>query len=152
QIWQASELAFRPAVFDCDILAYRVTGFAEPVAKGGFVVRIPAGYVGVQIPDHRHRRLLRTCREGPRRRSAAECGQQLPPSDDDCHTPLPCEVRKGNDTTSRAYSLAVQGGRMLVASTLRQTFGLSVGLNQPTARTGRFIQLPQSQRRASPNG
>src|SRR5262249_3243176 len=25
-----------------------------------------------------------------------------PPSDGDCHTPLPCEVRKGNDTTPRA--------------------------------------------------
>jgi hypothetical protein len=34
------------------------------------------------------RRLLRTRRERPRRR-AAECGQQFPPSDGDCHTPLP---------------------------------------------------------------
>ena len=50
-------------------------------------------------------------RERPRRRRAAECDQQLPPSDDDCHTPLPCEVRRGNDTTSRACSLAVQGGQ-----------------------------------------
>src|SRR6516164_8310620 len=31
---------------------------------------------------------LRTRRERPRGR-AAECGQQLPPSDGDCHTPLP---------------------------------------------------------------
>jgi hypothetical protein len=30
-----------------------------------------------------------------------ECGQQFPPSGD-CHTPLPCEVRNGNDTTPRA--------------------------------------------------
>src|SRR5262249_29012187 len=28
-----------------------------------------------------------------------------------CHTPLPCEVRKGNDITSRARSLAVQRGQ-----------------------------------------
>src|SRR5215475_576327 len=49
--------------------------------------------------------------------TAAECGQQFPPSDGDCHTPLPCEVRKWNDSTPRACSLAVQGGRMLVAST-----------------------------------
>jgi len=34
------------------------------------------------------------------------------------------------------------GGRMLVASTLRQTFGLRLRLNQPTARIGRFIRLP----------
>src|SRR5262249_51846237 len=32
----------------------------------------------------------------------AECGQQLPPFDGDCHTPLPCEVRKKKDTTARA--------------------------------------------------
>src|SRR5262249_26843877 len=38
----------------------------------------------------------------PRRRRAAECGRQFPPSDGDCHTPLPCEVRKRNDTTPRA--------------------------------------------------
>src|SRR5262249_10763114 len=30
-----------------------------------------------------------------RRSRAAECGQQFPPSDGECHTPLPCEVRKG---------------------------------------------------------
>src|SRR5262249_58235898 len=32
----------------------------------------------------------------------AECAQQFPRSDADCHTPLPCEVRKGNDTTPKA--------------------------------------------------
>ena len=35
------------------------------------------------------------CCEQPRRRHAAECGQQFPSSDGDCHTPLPCEVRTG---------------------------------------------------------
>src|SRR6516162_5391562 len=42
---------------------------------------------------------------------AAEGDQQLPPSDGDCHTPLPCEVRKGNDTTPRACGLHIQGGQ-----------------------------------------
>src|SRR5262245_10014252 len=42
---------------------------------------------------------------------AAECGQQFPPSDGDCHTPLPCEVRKWNDTTPRACGLHIQGGQ-----------------------------------------
>src|SRR6516225_636906 len=45
-----------------------------------------------------HRRaigLLRARRERPRRRRAAERGQQFPPCDGDSHTPLPCEVRKG---------------------------------------------------------
>src|SRR5262249_51893211 len=47
-------------------------------------------------------RLLRPRRERPRSRRAAERGQQSPPSDGDCHTPLPCEVRKWNDTTPAA--------------------------------------------------
>ena len=42
----------------------------------------------------------------PRDRSA-ECGQQFPPSDGDCHTPLPREVRKRKDITPRACSLHV---------------------------------------------
>jgi hypothetical protein len=41
----------------------------------------------------------------------AKCGQQFPPSDGDCHTPLPREVRKTNDTTPSACSLHVQGGQ-----------------------------------------
>src|SRR5215831_13777876 len=65
-----------------------------------------------QESDHRHRRLLPPRRERPRCRRAAECGQQLPPSDGDCHTPLPREVRKGNDTTPRACSLHVQGAKI----------------------------------------
>jgi hypothetical protein len=52
----------------------------------------------VEKPDHRHRRPLRLHRERPRGRSAAECGQQIPSSDGDCDTPLPREVRRGNDT------------------------------------------------------
>src|SRR5262249_49482587 len=54
----------------------------------------PVKRLEVQKPDHRHCRLLRARRERPCSR-AAECGQQFPPSDGDCHTPLPCEVRKG---------------------------------------------------------
>src|SRR6516162_10685811 len=50
-------------------------------------------------------------RERPRSRRAAECSQQFPPSDGNCHTPLPREVRRGKDTTPRPCSLAVQGGQ-----------------------------------------
>src|SRR5262249_35340265 len=50
----------------------------------------------------RYRRLLRARRERPHDGHAAECGQQFPPSDGDCHAPLPREVRRGNDTTPRA--------------------------------------------------
>jgi hypothetical protein len=45
-----------------------------------------------QEPDRRHlARLLRPRRERPHHRRAAKCGQQFPPSDGDCHAPLPCE-------------------------------------------------------------
>src|SRR5215467_4940133 len=56
-------------------------------------------------------RLLRPRRERPRCCRAAECSQEFPPSDGDCHTPLPREVRKGNNTTPLACSLHVQGGQ-----------------------------------------
>src|SRR5215472_1657967 len=56
--------------------------------------------VGAEKPNDRHR--LRARRERRRSRCAAERDHQLPPSDGDCHTPLPCEVRKRNDTTLRA--------------------------------------------------
>jgi hypothetical protein len=36
------------------------------------------------------RRSVHTKKQGSR---AAECSQQFPPSDGDCHTPLPREVR-----------------------------------------------------------
>src|SRR6516164_5630311 len=56
--------------------------------------------------------LLRPRCDRPCNSRAAECSQQFPPSDGDCHTPLPCEVRKGNDTTPSACSLHVrEGGR-----------------------------------------
>src|SRR5262249_34617721 len=54
--------------------------------------------------NHRHYRLLRVRRKRPHGRRAGKCGQQFPPSDGDCHTPLPREVRKGNDTTPSACS------------------------------------------------
>src|SRR5262245_43968180 len=56
--------------------------------------------------------LLRARPERPRRRCTAERDQQFPPSDGDCHTPLPCEARKCDDTTSRSVlSLGTRRGR-----------------------------------------
>jgi hypothetical protein len=66
--------------------------------------------------------LVRARSERPRGSDAAERDQQFPPSDGDCHPPLPCEVRKGKDTTPRACSLHVQGGqeRWLLSAALFQ--------------------------------
>ena len=60
--------------------------------------RLSFRIIGGEIHKHAnppHAFVLRPRRERPRGRRAAECGQQFPPSDGDCHTPLPCEVRKG---------------------------------------------------------
>src|SRR5262249_57964023 len=48
---------------------------------------------------------------------------KFPPSDGDCHTPLPCEVRKGNDTTPRACCPSAPGA----GGALRFIFGRAVG-------------------------
>ena len=66
-----------------------------------------------EIPP-RHRRLLRACCTRPGDR-IAECDQQFPPSDGDCQTPLPCEVRKGTIPRYECAVLAFKEGRMLVA-------------------------------------
>src|SRR5262249_56214349 len=85
------------------------------------------GGSAAEEPDHRPRRLLGGGRDWPRHRRAAECDQQFPPSDGDCHTPLPCEVRKGNDTTPRACSLHVRGGQDAGCFTSIVSFGFRSG-------------------------
>src|SRR5262249_18332776 len=58
--------------------------------------------VGITSSQTRTAFVLRACHQLPRRRRAAECDQQFPPSDGDGHAPLPCEVRKAEDTTRPA--------------------------------------------------
>jgi len=53
--------------------------------------------IGAHDPAGDARLLLRARHERPRDSRAAERGQQFPPSDGNCHAPLPCEVRKGNN-------------------------------------------------------
>src|SRR5262249_9523669 len=110
--------------------------------------------------------LPRPRRERPSCCRAAEGSPQFPPSDGDRHTPLPCEVRKGNDTTTRACSLHVQGGqdtgccrRLRFKSGKAQTNGdqLAQGLiwirmkisrlgnpvpTVPQARKGNYVRSP----------
>src|SRR5262249_56303899 len=101
---QSIILALGPAIFDPDVLAFDISCLFQSLAERTQADRV-SGQVrrcAAEEPDHWHRGLPRARRERPRRRRAAECGQQLPPSDGDCHTPLPCEVRRGNDSTPRA--------------------------------------------------
>src|SRR5262249_4369275 len=104
---QAVVLAGKPVVLDRHVLALDVARFAKAFTKRGCMAYGTIERSTAEKPHHRHRRLLRVRRQGPRRPRAAESSQQSPPSDGDCHTPLPCEVRKRNDITPRACSLDV---------------------------------------------
>src|SRR5262245_27815059 len=86
--------------------------------------------------------LLCARRERPSGHRAAECSQQFPPSDGDCHTPLPCEVRKGKDTTPRACcpnSAAPGAAKRLDFK--RFIFGRAVGRALINAGIGRMSAL-----------
>src|SRR5215471_3742786 len=96
-------LTVEPVVLHSHVLAFEITRFfTEPFKKRGGLALGRTGRHTADKADYRHGRLLRARRERPRRRRAAECGQQFPPSDGDCHTPLPCEVRKWDDSTPPA--------------------------------------------------
>src|SRR5215468_6042582 len=90
---------------------------------------------GGSLPDGR------ASRQRPRDSSAAKCDQQFPPSDGDCHTPLPCEVRQGNDITSRASSLAVQGGQNACSSTSVVGFKFGSGDAADNSAVGAHIEV-----------
>ena len=80
-----------------EIAARLVTEFGHAPLEGS-IMRRPSRQ-DARVANAEHLRLLRARRERPRSRPAAERDQQFPPSDGDCHTPLPREVRKWNDST-----------------------------------------------------
>src|SRR5262249_52034571 len=100
---EALAASLGPANLDREIATVHPTKFAHPLHKGGDPLTVCQRCARAQVPDGRQlARLLRARRERPRRRRAAECDQQFPPSDGDCHTRLPSEGRKGEDTPPRA--------------------------------------------------
>src|SRR5262249_6187391 len=84
----------RKAIFDADIAFFRPSTLLEPLPEcreAGPRCLIVLGEAH-QYADPPHSvGLLRPRRERPRGSRAAQCGKQFPPSDGDCHTPLPCE-------------------------------------------------------------
>src|SRR6516225_2272040 len=61
--------------------------------------------------------LLRARRERPRGSRAAECSQQFPPSDGDCHAPSRARCVNGTIPCHERAVFPFKEGRMLVAST-----------------------------------
>src|SRR6516162_4012569 len=106
QLGEAFAASLRPAIFDREIAAVDPAEIAHSLHEGGGPLALRRRAARSEQSDGRHLRLLRVRRERPRNRNrAAECSQQFPPSNGGCHTPLPREVRKRNDTTPQARSL-----------------------------------------------
>jgi hypothetical protein len=72
EVGQSIILVLRPAILDRHILALDVAGFADALPECGHQTCSVGRRRAAQEPDHRHRRLLRTRCERPRRRRAAE--------------------------------------------------------------------------------
>src|SRR5215472_3985736 len=103
QNWQPIVIALRPTELNDEIATFDPAEIAKSGAKRRNATYVTGrGHQTEEADTSDLGRLLCARRERPRDRRAAECGQQFPPSYGDCHTPLPCEVRKGNDTTPRA--------------------------------------------------
>src|SRR5262249_11426947 len=72
QHWQSIKLILGPAVFDRHVLTLDIARLLQALAERPQPFRDRIGRSGVQIPDHRHRRLLRPRRQRPRRRTAEQ--------------------------------------------------------------------------------
>ena len=76
---QSFVMVIRPAILDHYILALAVATLLQALPE-----RAQAVHIGLRaradIPNHRHRRLLRPRQHRPRRRRAADKGKELAPS------------------------------------------------------------------------
>jgi hypothetical protein len=70
-------LTVRPAVLDCNILAFHESCFLQAALERSHQVRRVIERSNPKKPDHRHRPLLRTRRERPSCRRATEEGNEL---------------------------------------------------------------------------
>jgi hypothetical protein len=72
-------LVSRPAIFDDQVSAFNVAGLVQTPPEAGQPEGVGFRRREVQIPDHRHRRLLRARRKRPSRYTAAEKCDEFPP-------------------------------------------------------------------------
>src|SRR5262249_11492866 len=71
-------MVIRPAVVDRDVLILDESPLLEPFAKGSNAILVASGRRDTYPSDHRHRRLLRTRRNRPRRRAAEQRQERAP--------------------------------------------------------------------------
>ena len=77
QTGQAIVLAPSPTKFDRYIFAFDIAGFIQSLAERGQIGHVALGRPDAEIPDHRHRLLLRARNERPCRCRAAKHGDEL---------------------------------------------------------------------------
>src|SRR5438128_8078572 len=77
QLRQSIELILGEAIDDCYVLALHIADVLEAQAECAQTVRHRVRRSGVEEPNHRHRRLLRSRRERPCRRCTAEQRDEL---------------------------------------------------------------------------
>src|SRR5262245_1776807 len=68
------------AVFARHIAALDIAGLLQALAKAPKAPRLPVRRLGIEMADHRHRRLLRARRERPCRRTAEQRDEIAPPN------------------------------------------------------------------------
>ena len=113
QSGQSIIVALCPAIFDREIRSP-----ASPAAAHALRARVVPVAGALKHCDAPHPLgLLCTCRERPRDRRAAECGQQFPPSDNECHI-RPSHARCVNGTIPRrkraVFTLACWNSRAAI--------------------------------------
>jgi len=124
QCRQSIAVPFRPAVFDRHVPALDIAGFHQALAKRGQEVCILFGRPCVQEADHRHRWLLRACRERPRGRRATEQRDERAPVP---HSITSSARPRSGSGTVRPSVLAVL--RLMINSSLAACWtGRSLGL------------------------
>src|SRR5262249_54632496 len=80
QLWQPVHLIFGPAVFNRHILTFDVASFFEALTEcAQTVLHQRVRRSDIDKPDYRHYRLLRACRERPRRPTAAQRDEPASP-------------------------------------------------------------------------
>src|SRR3974390_57627 len=94
---QSIVFSFRPAIVDCNVLAFDVAGFLQPLAEGGREMCERARRGGAEEPNHGHRFLRARCAR-PRDRCAAKQRDEV--------TPCPCIT---HSITSSARPRSVRG-------------------------------------------
>src|SRR5215472_7929681 len=79
QRWKSIVLILRPAIFDSHVFALDIAGFAQALPECAQTARELVRRAAAKISDHRHRRLLRVCRQRPSRRAAEQRDELAPP-------------------------------------------------------------------------